>query len=43
MSFETLGLSPAVTRIDHEDAGHMLNLELPRTIAEEIEAFLQNR
>jgi pimeloyl-ACP methyl ester carboxylesterase len=38
-----LALSPAVTRIDHEDAGHMLNLELPRTIAEEIEAFLHNR
>lgn len=29
-----------VTRIDHEGAGHMLNLEIPEVIAREIERFL---
>jgi 2-succinyl-6-hydroxy-2,4-cyclohexadiene-1-carboxylate synthase len=32
---------PDVTRIDHTDAGHMLNLELPDTIAREIARFLE--
>lgn len=30
----------AVTRIDHEGAGHMLNLEIPEVMAGEIERFL---
>ncbi|WP_159983121.1 MULTISPECIES: alpha/beta fold hydrolase [unclassified Novosphingobium] len=33
-------IGPQVTRIDHVDAGHMLNLEIPEKIAGEIERFL---
>lgn len=33
------GASDQVHRIDHQDAGHLLNLELPETIAREIAAF----
>lgn len=36
-------MGQAVTRIDHAGAGHMLNLEIPETIAGEIEAFLSGR
>ena len=35
--------APDVTRIDHADAGHMLNLEIPATIAAEIADFLSER
>jgi 3-oxoadipate enol-lactonase/2-succinyl-6-hydroxy-2,4-cyclohexadiene-1-carboxylate synthase len=35
--------APDVTRIDHVDAGHMLNLEIPATIAAEIADFLSQR
>jgi 3-oxoadipate enol-lactonase/2-succinyl-6-hydroxy-2,4-cyclohexadiene-1-carboxylate synthase len=35
--------APDVTRIDHVDAGHMLNLEIPATIAAEIASFLSER
>jgi 2-succinyl-6-hydroxy-2,4-cyclohexadiene-1-carboxylate synthase len=34
------GAGQAVTRIDHAGAGHLLNLEIPDTLAREIEAFL---
>ncbi len=34
------GAAQNVTRIDHADAGHLLNLEIPATLAGEIEAFL---
>ena len=34
------GAGQNVTRIDHADAGHMLILEIPRTIAGEIAQFL---
>lgn len=34
------GAGRNVTRIDHADAGHLLNLEIPATLAGEIEAFL---
>ncbi|MFC0203735.1 alpha/beta fold hydrolase [Novosphingobium soli] len=34
---------PDLTRIDHADAGHMLNFETPATIAGQIDAFLQKR
>ncbi|WP_324695955.1 alpha/beta fold hydrolase [Novosphingobium aerophilum] len=35
--------SEQVSRIDHEGAGHLLNLEIPARLAGEIIAFVQNR
>lgn len=35
------GAGPDVTRIDHADAGHMLNIEIPGAIAGEIADFLR--
>lgn len=32
--------APDVAHIDHADAGHMLNLEIPETVAAEIDRFL---
>lgn len=37
---QIVGASKHVTRIDHEGAGHLLNLEAPERIASEIAAFL---
>lgn len=34
-------MGQAVTRVDHEGAGHMLNLEVPGPVASEIEEFLR--
>jgi 2-succinyl-6-hydroxy-2,4-cyclohexadiene-1-carboxylate synthase len=36
-----VGASEHVTRIDHRDAGHLLNLEAPERIGSEIAAFLR--